>query len=101
MKRTPLRPRSKKRQAVYRQRRKLVAEMLERYPWCARCLWNRSVDLHELKNRSQGGDFLDPEQIVTVCRECHDWITTHPAEAHAGGWTYWSHEDITKPEQSA
>jgi hypothetical protein len=92
VKRTALRSRSKKREAAMRDRRKLVAEMLERYPWCARCLWNRSVDLHELKNRSQGGDFLDPDQIVTVCRDCHHWIGANPLLAHEGGWTYWSHE---------
>lgn len=99
MKRTALRSRSKKREAVYRQRRKLVAELLERFPWCARCYWNRSVDLHELKNRSQGGDLLDPTQIVTLCRECHEWVTTHPLEAHEDGWTFWSYEPVVKPAQ--
>ena len=82
-----------------RRRRTLVTDLLGRYPWCARCYWNRSVDLHELKNRSQGGDFLDPEQIVTLCRECHDWVTTHPTEAHETGWTFWSYEPIVKPQQ--
>lgn len=92
MRRTSLRPRSKKTEAKYTQRRKLVAEMLARFPWCARCYWVRSVDLHELKRRSQGGDILDPEQIVTVCRECHTWIGENPLLAHEGGWTYWSYE---------
>lgn len=99
MKRTALRSRSKKREAVYRQRRKLVAELLERFPWCARCYWNRSVDLHELKNRSQGGDFLNADEIVTLCRECHDFVTQNPAAAHAEGFTFWSYEPITKPRQ--
>ena len=97
MKRTPLRARSKKRASQMVQRRKLVAELLERFPWCARCYWNRSVDLHELKNRSQGGDFLDPEQIVTLCRECHQWVTENPAKAHEAGWTFWSFEPVVKP----
>ena len=97
MKRTPLRPRSKKRASEMVQRRKLVTELLERFPWCARCFWVRSVDLHELKNRSQGGDFLDPEQIVTLCRECHEWITRSPAAAHEAGWTFWSFEPVVKP----
>lgn len=93
MKRTPLRSRSKKQSAIYVQRRKLVAEMLEQFPWCARCYWDRSVDLHELKNRSQGGDLLDPEGIVTLCRRCHEWVTTHPQAAHDTGFTKWSWED--------
>ena len=98
MKRTALRPRSKKRAAEMVQRRKLIAELLERFPWCARCYWARSVDLHELKNRSQGGDFLDREQIVTLCRECHQWVTENPAQAHESGWTFWSHETVVKPD---
>lgn len=99
MRRTPLKARSKKQAAKYVQRRKLVADLLERFPWCARCYWERSVDLHELKNRSQGGDILDPAEIVTVCRTCHQWITENPAKAHETGWTFWSFEPVTKPQQ--
>ena len=99
MKRSPIKARSKKTAAKYVLRRKLVAEMLERYPWCARCFWNRSVDLHELKNRSQGGDVLDPEQIVCLCRCCHQFVTENPAAAHAEGFTFWSYEPVVKPSQ--
>ena len=101
MKRAPLRPRSQKRASEMIQRRKLVKELLERFPQCARCHSNQSVDLHELKNRSQGGDFLDAEQIVTLCRECHRWVTENPLKAHGEGWTFWSHEVVVKPTPSA
>ncbi len=77
-----------------RERRKLVALLLETYPWCQRCFVERAVDCHELKNRSQGGDPLDPSGIATLCRPCHQWVTEHPQAAHAEGWTRWSHEDI-------
>lgn len=97
MRRSPLRPRSKKTAAKYVQRRRLVVQMLDEFPWCARCYWSRAVDLHELKNRSQGGDLLDPDQIVTLCRQCHQWVTENPKAAHDTGWTFWSHETPVKP----
>jgi hypothetical protein len=94
LRRTPLRAKSKKRQRQDVLRRKLVAQLLETYPWCQRCFVERAVDCHELKNRSQGGDPLDPTGIATLCRPCHIWVTEHPQAAHDEGWTRWSYEDI-------
>lgn len=91
---TPLRAQSKKRQRDAVIRRRLVAELLETYPWCQRCFVERAVDCHELKNRSQGGDPLDPTGIATLCRPCHTWVTEHPQKAHDEGWTRWSFEDV-------
>lgn len=92
--RAALRARSKKQAALYVQRRRLVAQLLETYPWCQRCFVERAVDCHELKNRSQGGDPLDPTGIAPLCRPCHTWVTEHPKKAHEEGWTRWSYEDI-------
>lgn len=92
--RTPLRARSRKRQLQDVLRRKLVAQLLETYPWCQRCFVERAVDCHELKNRSQGGDPLDPTGIATLCRPCHQFVTENPLKAHAEGWTRWSWEDV-------
>jgi hypothetical protein len=41
--------------------------------------------VHERLTRARGGDFLDPVQshAMTICRPCHEWVTTHPAEATA------------------
>jgi hypothetical protein len=94
VRRTPLRLKSKKRQQQDVLRRKLVAHLLETYPWCVRCFVERAVDCHELKRRSQGGDPLDPTGIATLCRTCHTWVTEHPLSAHEEGWHRWSYEDV-------
>lgn len=90
---TPLRYRSAKRERLYVQRRLLVAVLLDerpicQYPRCAR----RSVDVHELLSRARGGSIVDRTNCVAICREHHDWITTHPAEAEATGWARHSWE---------
>lgn len=92
-----MRVRSKRRQRDDRTRSALRADMLEQFPWCFRCYWERATDLHELKNRSQGGDYLNRDEIVTLCRGCHEWVTTSPAQAHATGWTFWSYEPVSTP----
>ncbi len=84
MKRTPLKPRSKKTQALYKVRVPLVRELLEEYPLCQRCLMARSVDAHELITRARGGSIIDKENMVALCRECHNWIHTHSKQA--GEW---------------
>ena len=87
--RSTLPAQSEKRKAVAVQRRDMVREQLAARPWCEaepliggehRCD-GRSVDIHELVRRSQGGDILDPDGVLAVCRSCHDWIGRNPAEA--------------------
>lgn len=85
-----MRRRSPKKEAQYRNRRPLVAKMLEEKPWCQACpvfaehdgkptyYRNRSCDVHELKRRSQGGSILDEENCITVCRPCHQRIGNYP-----------------------
>jgi hypothetical protein len=81
-----LRPRSAKREADYRARRVLVAELLEARPVCQRCQAARAVDVHEVLTRARGGSILDAENCVTLCRPCHSWITVNPAAALEQGW---------------
>lgn len=106
-----MRYRSKKQEALYQKRRPLVAKLLEERPWCEACppyaffdekaIYNRrqSVDVHELKNRSQGGSILDERNLLTVCRPCHTRITNKPAEAerlglHLPGWAHdWMYDE--------
>lgn len=88
-----MRHRSKKKEAEYRLRRPLVARLLEQRPYCEACpifaehdekviySRQRSVDIHELKRRSQGGSILDEENLMAVCRQCHNRIGNHPALA--------------------
>jgi 5-methylcytosine-specific restriction protein A len=72
--------------ALYRQRRPLVAAILEERPVCERCHAARSEDVHELLSRARGGSILDESNLAALCRKCHSWITTHPTEATAEGW---------------
>ena len=85
-----MRHRSKKKQTEYVQRRKVVEKMLNEYPWCQACpvfakydglvtyKQQRSVDVHEVIRRSQGGSILDEKNLLCVCRECHRRIGNYP-----------------------
>ena len=83
---TPLKARSKKQEAKYRIRRRLVADLLAERPVCERCQAARSTDVHEPRMRSRGADITDPEQCVCLCRDCHMWVHANPAAATAEGW---------------
>ena len=84
-------------EAKYVERRKIVARLLEERPACEACkslagyreervyTLRQSGDIHEIINRSQGGDILEESNLLAVCRTCHTWITSHPHEAqHVG-----------------
>jgi 5-methylcytosine-specific restriction endonuclease McrA len=85
-----MRSRSKKKQREYVERRKLVKRMLEERPYCEACpvfaehdgagsyVRNGSVDIHELKRRSQGGSITDESNCMAVCRRCHQRIGDRP-----------------------
>lgn len=88
-----LRPRSKKTEKRYREERvPLVKRLLEERPWCQACKLfaeldgvtfyrvNPSVDLHEILSRGRTGgvhseEWLDEDNILCVCRPCHNRIT--------------------------
>ncbi len=96
LKRTPLKKRSDKMSEKYVERRSTVQQLLSERSHCEACLvWasydyqtgksdslfvkhNRSKDIHELVNRSQGGSILELENLLAVCRPCHNRITTEP-----------------------
>lgn len=94
MKRSPmkrsgrLKPRSKKRKDLYERkggRRDFVALLLHDFPNCQATISThcskKSVDVHELLARSQGGSILDKDNCITVCRNCHTWIGDNPKKA--------------------
>lgn len=88
-----MRQRSLKREALYRtERRPLVAELLAGDPTCERCLRRPACDVHEIVSRARGGSITDRDNLALLCRLCHDWVTTHPAEAEAEGWSKHSWE---------
>lgn len=85
-----MRHRSKKKEQEYRIRRPLVMRLLEERPLCEACpvfaehdekvvySRQRSVDIHELVRRSQGGSILDEQNLLAVCRPCHQRIGNNP-----------------------
>jgi len=85
-----MRHRSKKKEQEYKLRRPLVERLLSEKPWCEACpvfaahdekvtyVRKRSVDVHELVRRSQGGSILDEKNLMCVCRECHHRIGNYP-----------------------
>jgi hypothetical protein len=88
-----MRYRSKKKEEEYVERRKVVVRMLEKFPYCQACpifakydekatyVRKKSVDVHELVRRSQGGSIIDESNLMCVCRPCHQRIGNHPALA--------------------
>lgn len=88
-----MRRRSKKTEEIYKLRRPLVEKLLQERQWCEACpvfaehdgkvsyVRNKSQDIHELVRRSQGGSILDEENLLAVCRRCHQRIGNSPALA--------------------
>lgn len=81
---------SVKRAAENRLRKKVLAEMVANEPWCARCgVWADVLDGHELLSRARGGSITDPDNIVLLCRPCHDDVTfRHHLIPDADRWVY-------------
>jgi hypothetical protein len=89
MKRSPIRPISKKRAVINRKRAKLIEATVEGKPclvqWDGGCqFW--AVTAHEPLLRSRGGDPTDPAQTVATCSHCHGQIHDNPIEATKRGW---------------
>jgi hypothetical protein len=85
LKRTPIRPVSKRRVRENALRRKVCMEAFGENPSCVRC--GRPADhAHELTPRSAGGSIADPSNIVPLCAQDHAWVHAHPIEARAEGW---------------
>lgn len=92
-----LNPRSSKTKKTYEERRPLVERLLRERPFCEACpvfaehdkvvtyIRKKSVDVHELVRRSQGGSILDEANLLAVCRECHRRIGDYPALAFSLG----------------
>lgn len=83
----PIRQRSAKMEKIYRTRRRnLVIKLLAERPTCQKCSNDRSQDIHEIKSRARGGSITDEDNLVALCRNCHNWVTQNPALAKEQGW---------------
>ena len=90
MKRSAIKPVSKRRAAKLRERKTLIAAMEENGPVLCQ-FWShfgdgrdpvhRADDLHEPGKRSQGADPSDAGSVIPLCREHHDWVHRHPLDA--------------------
>jgi 5-methylcytosine-specific restriction endonuclease McrA len=53
---------------------------------CERCaIAILSGEIHHRKNRSQGGEHT-LQNLVFICKPCHDWIGAHPHLAGVEGY---------------
>ncbi len=89
-KQKPLAPRSSKRvkqDAEYSRERKLFLEL---YPMCQAHIpglcAQYSTDVHHMKGRS-GDLYLDKENWLALCRQCHGWIELNPNKAKELGFS--------------
>lgn len=73
-------------EATYRQRRKLVADMLAPGTVCERCRSAWATEVHELLSRARGGSILDRDNCVALCHDCHAGITDHTVD----DWRDWT-----------
>lgn len=80
-----MRARSSGRQRLYALRRSIVAGLLADEPLCQRCQQAYAIDVHELLPRGRGGSIVDRDNLVVLCRDCHDQITDHTAP----DWRTW------------
>ncbi len=93
MNKKPIRHRSAKMEKLYAtKRRNIVRKLLADRTICQRCLADRSQDVHELKSRARGGKIDDLENLVCLCRKCHQFVTENPKIAHEQGWAKQSWE---------
>lgn len=100
---TPVKPVSKKRGRENRERRAMAGSLFPDRPLCAvyelaqqqsglvpgkmlgRC-WRWADDMHEPLTRARGGSITDPENVLPLCRICHDVLTFTPESLL--GWAY-------------
>lgn len=101
--------RSAKRKGIADERRELVARLLSDRPTCEamshlrlivrdlgdedqrivvdamRACSIRSTEVHEVLSRARGGSILDESNCLSLCHNCHAWVTTHPWLATKAG----------------
>lgn len=90
-----MRRRSAAKNRELRARRKLRADLEQTRGRRCQAQWKLPhvcggpLDLHEVVRRSQGGDPLDPGNVLLLCRVAHDWVGRNPAGAVRLGLARW------------
>lgn len=80
-----MRRQSKKRAALVRIYLKRRETFLLENPWCLRC-GGLADQIHHKAGRVSDA-LLDETRWASACGDCHRYITEHPAEAVAQGWS--------------
>ena len=67
-------PRAKGRPAASTKKWAAICELVKaRAGWrCQACALRTRLDVHHVVKRAQGGSDLDPDNLVALCRACHD-----------------------------
>jgi 5-methylcytosine-specific restriction endonuclease McrA len=86
VKRTRLRPVSRKRQREAPARRRCIAAVRERSGGICEgrvpgVCTGTATDVHEVVSRARGGSVTDLANCVHLCRDCHRYAHEHPAIA--------------------
>jgi len=87
---TRIKPQSAKAKAKAELRSAFVKALLTKRPECqariveAACTFFAD-DVHEKMTRASGGDILDEDNCICVCRRCHDFIHDNRKRAEAMG----------------
>lgn len=87
---TRIKPQSTKAKAKAVLRSAFVKALLTKLPECqariveAACTFF-ATDVHEKMTRASGGDILDEDNCICVCRRCHDFIHDNRKRAEAMG----------------
>jgi hypothetical protein len=88
LKRTRVKPVSKKRRKDSAEYLKLRAGFLASHPHCEvarpKICAHRSRDVHHAQGR--GPNYLNVNSWVSTCRACHDYIHQHPSWAREHGY---------------
>lgn len=80
---------SKKRQALNIHRRSFVKRILDERLLCEARIAGCSMmpsDVHEICSRGRGGSIIDDENVLALCRPCHQFVTVNPAWAAENGF---------------
>lgn len=107
MKRSHLRSVSDRRLAESDQRKAVRWEVIQRD---GGCVWHQmgaaalgpahcwgGIEVHEILSRARGGDYLNPDNCVTLCSRAHQFITRDDAGAEAVGLALPSWPTLDRP----
>ena len=77
---------SPKQRVKNRKRAPVRDAYIKAYPMCETGCGERADDVHEPWTRARGGPIDDPRNMMSVSRQCHDWIHAHNDESEFRCW---------------